>query len=56
MERRIRPIFYLFDKAMFEWIDVTIINMRGKIAVASDGMFPITALPNAPLTLRSTGF
>ena len=46
MEGRIRPIDDMANQAMFNRIQVDVIQMVGKIRFRTDAMLPIAALPD----------
>ena len=54
VKSRMRPIRQPFDQAMFERVDVDVIHVCSEISLIANQVFPITALPNAPLVARNT--
>ena len=50
-KRRMRPLADQLHKTMFDRIVMNVIHMPGVIALIANGVFPITALPDAPLSL-----
>ena len=47
MKGRKGPIGHPLDQAMLEWIDVSIIHVRGKILVVANQVLPTASLPDA---------
>lgn len=52
VNRGVRPFLGRPNKAMFDGIGPTIPNMRREIRIVPDMMFPIPALPDAPLATQ----
>ena len=46
VKSRIRPITHVSDQAVFQRIDMNIIQMRPKVRLVAYQMLPLTALPN----------
>ena len=55
MEGGIRPIGHPGDMTMFERVDMDIIHMVAVILLIPDQVFPIMALPDAPLPVAQPG-
>src|SRR3989338_1971438 len=52
MKSRMRPVRQPFDQTMLERVDMDVIHVRTKIRIIADQVFPISALPDAPLVAR----
>ena len=55
MKGGVRPIRHPGDMAMFERVDMDVIHMAAVILLIPDQVFPIMALPDAPLPVAYTG-
>ena len=60
VKRGIRPIPHAAYQAVFDGIDVNIIDVRGVVPIVADRVLPEASLPDAPLTShgahRGSGF
>ena len=47
-ERRIWPIRRIFDETVFDRIEMRVVHVSRKVAIVTDRVLPIPAMPNAP--------
>jgi hypothetical protein len=53
MERGEWPVAYRIHMAVFDRIEVDVVNVTPQINVVTNRMFPVASLPDAPLTART---
>ena len=54
MKRRIRPVLKARYKAVFDGIEMNVVDMARKVVVAADGVFPVSSLPQSEFAIAMT--
>ena len=51
VKARLRPVAYAANQAMFQRIDINVIDMPSEVVFVADHVFPVATLPDTPARL-----